>query len=144
MAPSRLAAINPKRKNFCFVCGEANREGLRLVFRYHPKTRSAECTVRLKARFQGATGYAHGGMIATLLDEAMAKVNGLGGIRAVTLRMTVSYHNLVPIGKPLQLVGWRTRKRGRKIYLHSQLRDENDQLLAEARGLFLAVGEIIS
>ena len=95
--------------------------------------------VRIASKYQGATGFAHGGIIATLLDEAMAKANGMSGIRAVTLRMFVSYRKMVPVKQSLNLVGWRTIKRGRKLYLRAELRSREDVLLADARGLFLSV-----
>ena len=126
-------------KNRCFACGEANPDGLHLKFQYDPKRRSAETHLKIDPRYQGATGYAHGGIIATLLDEAMAKANGMGGIRAVTLRMQVSYRKMVPVKVLLKLTGWRTRWKGRKLYLRANLQDQSGQLLAEARGLFLQV-----
>jgi acyl-coenzyme A thioesterase PaaI-like protein len=127
-----------KKKNYCFACGLDNREGLRLVFQYDPKTISASTPVRIDPKYQGATGFAHGGIIATLLDEAMAKVNGLGGILAVTLNLSISYRKMVPIREELLLSGRRVRKRGRKLYLRSELR-KGSELLADARGLFLVV-----
>ena len=132
-----------KPPNHCFACGEANRQGLRLKFQYNPANRLAECDVSIATKYQGATGFAHGGMIATLLDEAMAKSNGMGGIRAVTVRMTVAYRKMVPLLQPLRLRGWRTSTRGRKLYLRSELRDSQGVLLAEAKGLFLQVREAL-
>ena len=95
--------------------------------------------MKLPAKYQGATGFAHGGLIATLLDEAMAKANGLGGIRAVTLRLQVNYRKLVPVERNIRLRGWRTSRRGRKLYLRAEIRNLQNHLLAEARGLFLAI-----
>lgn len=128
-----------KPENHCFACGEANRKGLRLVFQYEPRSKSASCQVRISKQYQGATGFAHGGMIATLLDEAMAKANGMGGILAVTMRIHVFYRRMVPIEVPLQLLGWRTRRSGRKLYLRSTLKSDRGILLAEAKGVFLEI-----
>jgi acyl-coenzyme A thioesterase PaaI-like protein len=128
-----------KSKNRCFACGNANPHGLRLKFQYDSRNRCATAYLRLAARYQGATGFAHGGIIATLLDEAMAKANGMSGVRAVTVKMNVSYRKMVPLRKPLYLTGWSTLRKGRKLYLKSELRDSNDTLLAEATGLFLQV-----
>src|SRR4051812_22046472 len=132
-------ATVPRIKNYCFACGPDNRDGLRLVFQYDAATRMANCHMKLAAKYQGATGYAHGGIIATLLDEAMAKTNGMAGIRAVTLRLEVSYRKLVPVNQPLELIGKRTAKRGRKIYLRAEIRNSENLLLAEAKALFLTV-----
>jgi acyl-coenzyme A thioesterase PaaI-like protein len=125
--------------NVCFACGPANADGMRLKFTYTPEKHFVTCYVKLETRFQGATGFAHGGIIATLLDEAMAKSNGLGGTRAVTLRLTTNYRKMVPIQKKLVLTGWRTAKRGRKLFLRSELKDAKGTLLAEGKGLFLKV-----
>ena len=125
--------------NVCFACGPDNPDGLHLEFDYNPAKLSSECRLIISPKYQGATGFAHGGMIATLLDEAMAKVNGKGGIKAVTLRLTVSYRKMAPVNQELRLTGRRIRRRGRKLYLLSQLHDGSGQLLAEARGLFLEV-----
>jgi acyl-coenzyme A thioesterase PaaI-like protein len=128
-----------KSKNRCFACGEANPHGLRLKFQYNAEKRRASTQLTLSSRYQGATGFAHGGIIATLLDEAMAKANGMAGIRAVTVRMKVVYRKMVPLKKSLLLTGWRKIKKGRKLYLYSELRDLAGNLLAEATGLFIVV-----
>jgi acyl-coenzyme A thioesterase PaaI-like protein len=127
----------PADVNRCFVCGKGNPDGLQLDFEYDAKSHSVETIVNLPARFQGATGFAHGGIIATLLDEAMAKVNGKGGIRAVTIQLNVSYKKMVPLETDLVLKGKRARERGRKIYLRSSLFSIDGVLLAEGRGIFL-------
>jgi acyl-coenzyme A thioesterase PaaI-like protein len=128
-----------KPENHCFACGEANPHGLHLKFLYDPLLRKAESHLQIDPKYQGATGFAHGGIIATLLDEAMAKANGMGGIRAVTLKISISYRKMVRVQEPLKLTGWRTIRKGRKLYLRSELRDQTDVLLADARGLFLEI-----
>ena len=127
----------PADINRCFACGKGNPDGLQLDFDYDPKKRSVVSHLNLPARFQGATGFAHGGIIATLLDEAMAKVNGKGGIRAVTIQLKVLYRKMVPLQTDLILKGQRRSQRGKKIYLESQLLSVDGILLAEARGVFL-------
>lgn len=145
MAATKSAPGRKKRTppNYCFACGKDNPEGLRLDFDFDPKKKSVECRLKLPARYQGATGYAHGGIIATLLDEAMAKVNGKQGLRAVTLWLRANYRKVVPVEHPLVLRGWHTARRGRKIYLRAQLLDAKNVVLAEGRGLFLHItGEL--
>src|SRR5438093_10748326 len=93
--------------NRCFACGKGNPDGLQLDFDYDPKKKSVASRLNLPARFQGATGFAHGGIIATLLDEAMAKVNGKAGIRAVTIQLKVLYRKMVPLETDLILKGHR-------------------------------------
>src|SRR3954468_16859935 len=65
------------RKNHCFGCGKDNSEGMRLKFFFDEGKRLTWCRFRLGRRYQGPPGHAHGGIIATILDEAMGKVNKL-------------------------------------------------------------------
>lgn len=72
--PELLTPLFHGAQNRCFGCGQANPVGLRLEF-----SQSAEGAVISNAivsdQYEGPRGYLHGGIIATLLDEAMSKAN---------------------------------------------------------------------
>ncbi len=71
-------AGKPKpRKNHCFGCGHDNPQGMRLKFSLDEESRQAICHFKLSRKYTGPPGYAHGGIIATILDEAMGKVSNL-------------------------------------------------------------------
>ncbi len=74
--------------NHCFGCGLENRTGLRLHF-FTDDDKNVVCHLRLAARFAGPPGHAHGGIIATLLDEAMSKSTRARGIVALTRHLEV-------------------------------------------------------
>ena len=57
----------------CFGCGPDNRCGMRLRFTADEAARTVACRVRLPRRFEGPPGHAHGGIVATILDEAMVR-----------------------------------------------------------------------
>src|SRR6058998_2957376 len=63
------------QKNFCFACGMSNPDGMRLKFVFDEGRDRFVCRFRLSKRYTGPPGHAHGGIIATILDEAMGKVN---------------------------------------------------------------------
>jgi acyl-coenzyme A thioesterase PaaI-like protein len=54
----------------CFGCGPANPAGLGLAFEAVGET--VEATFTLGDRFSGAPAFVHGGVVMTVLDEAMA------------------------------------------------------------------------
>src|SRR5579864_870851 len=85
-----------RRKNHCFACGKDNSHGMRLKFFLDEQTRLATCRFKLSRRYQGPPGHAHGGIIATILDEAMGKVNRLHNVIALTRAMHVDYLKPVP------------------------------------------------
>ena len=66
---------------------------------------ASTCRFRLSKRYTGPPGHCHGGIIATILDDAMGKVNKLRHVIALTREMTVEYIKPVPLYKPLRVEG---------------------------------------
>jgi acyl-coenzyme A thioesterase PaaI-like protein len=126
-------------KNHCFACGPDNSDGMHLKFKFDEDGGRAVCHFRLPLRFQGPPGHAHGGIIATILDEAMGKVNKLRSVIAVTKTMEVEYLKLVPLRKSLIVEGRERSVRGRKHVNVAQILNEKGEVLARSRGLFIAI-----
>ena len=124
--------------NHCFGCGLENRTGLRLRF-FVDSNNNVVSHLRLAARFAGPPGHAHGGIIATLLDEAMSKVNRARGVLAMTRRLDVDYLRPVPLGKPLTLIARHTGTTGRRNYIEAQLADASGEILATAKAIFVTI-----
>lgn len=89
--------------------------------------------------FQGYPGRAHGGVVTTMLDEAMGWAVYAAGSWAMTARMTTRFRGPVRLGEELHVAGWVTRDRGRTLELRSEVRSSDGTLLAEAEGLFVRV-----
>ncbi len=89
----------------CFVCGEKNSGGLRLCFEINPERKTLKTTFVASPTYQGWDGLVHGGIISTLLDEAMAKLVYELGYEAVTASLEVRFKKPAPIFKPLLVHG---------------------------------------
>lgn len=126
-------------RNYCYGCGQDNPEGLRLKFRLDEEAQRFVSRFRLSQKYAGPPGHAHGGVIATILDEAMGKVNKLRHVVAVTAEMTVQFIKPVPLGKTLITEGWEKSVRGRVHYNVAEIRRENGDVLARSRGKFIAI-----
>ena len=124
--------------NHCFGCGLDNPTGLRLKF-FIDADKNVVCHFRLARRFAGPPGHAHGGIIATLLDEAMSKSNRARGILAMTRHLEVQYLRPVPLGQPLTLTARHLDTHGRRNHTEAQLADATGQILASARAVFVTV-----
>ena len=124
--------------NHCFGCGLENRSGLRLQF-FVDDDNNVVCRTRLAARFAGPPGHAHGGIIATLLDEAMSKSNRARGVLAMTRHLAIDYLRPVPLNVPLTLTARHTGTTGRRHHIEAQLADESGNLLATAKAVFVTV-----
>ncbi len=138
LQPKRLAPLAHGTQNGCFGCGDANESGLGLRF-YVDEDGLVLCPFTLERRFEGPPGYAHGGIIATLLDEAMSKANRHRGIYAMTRHMEIDYLRPVPLEVELLLEGRSATEEGRKHRCTAELRDDAGHLLATGRGLFIEV-----
>ena len=84
-------------------------------------------------------GYLHGGIIATLLDEAMSKLNRPLNATAMTRHMEVDYLRPAPIEQPLTLTAHHLRREGRKLFHTAELRDSKGAVLAQAKAVFLVL-----
>ncbi len=127
------------QKNYCFACGKNNPEGMRLKFTFDEVRDCFVCRFRLGKRYTGPPGHAHGGIIATILDEAMGKVNKLRHVVALTSQITVNYLKPVPLNKPLRVESREVRVRGRQHINMAEIFDQNGEVLARGRGTFIAV-----
>jgi acyl-coenzyme A thioesterase PaaI-like protein len=129
-------------QNACFGCGDDNDAGLHLKFFVDDEDRVL-CRLRLAAQFQGPPGHAHGGIIATLLDEAMSKANRRRNIVAMTRHMSIDYRRPVPLESDLVIEGWSEKDAasasGRKHQCSAEIRDASGAVLASATGIFVEV-----
>lgn len=127
----------------CFACGHDNPIGLKLLFQLDGQGRPIATFVPPE-EFQGFAGILHGGIICTLLDEAMAWAMILHGHFGATASLKVRFRKPIPTGKTVTVTGEIVNKRGKAWNLASYISDESGQVLAEAEGVFGAVSEIPS
>jgi acyl-coenzyme A thioesterase PaaI-like protein len=111
-APGELLGAHYDR---CFGCGSAQSHGLHLVARAGEGVSvTAEFTVQ--PAHQGAPGLAHGGVLASALDETLGSLHWLLHVIAVTGRLETDFVRPVPVGADLHLEARCTAVAGRKIY----------------------------
>jgi uncharacterized protein (TIGR00369 family) len=127
------------QKNYCFACGKNNPEGMRLRFTYDEGRKGYVCRFRLDKRYTGPPGHAHGGIIATVLDEAMGKVNKLRQVVALTSEITINYLKPVPLNKPLRVESREVSVKGRRHVNMAEILNQKGEVLARGPGLFIAI-----
>jgi uncharacterized protein (TIGR00369 family) len=110
-----------------------------LRFTYDEERDCFVCRFRLGKRYTGPPGHCHGGIIATILDEAMGKVNKLRQVIALTSEITVNYLKPVPLNKPLRVESREEKVTGRRHINVAEILNQKDEVLARSRGLFIAI-----
>lgn len=124
-----------RHHDLCFGCGQANLFGLQLELTRRPEGGVAG-RFFVKQDHQGPPGYAHGGVIATALDEAMALLLHGQGTYALTGRLEIDLRAPAPVGSFVELEADVVEARGRRLTLVAKASGESDTV-ATARGTFI-------
>jgi acyl-coenzyme A thioesterase PaaI-like protein len=133
-----------ERAHHCFGCGPDNPQGLHLIFTPNatdPNHITTTAHLQLTRIHEGPPGYIHGGIIATLMDEAMSKLNRPLQVLAMTRHMEVDYLRPSPLHQPLVLIGTHISRQGRKFFHKAELQLPDGTVLARAKGLFISITE---
>lgn len=134
----QLTPLAHSANNHCFGCGPANDTGLHLEF-FLSEDGSVVAFPIVSDLFCGHPGFLHGGIIATLLDEAMSKAVRAKGRLSMTRKMDVDYLRPVPSGTSLRIEGRVARSEARKHWAEATISNEEKTVLAHGKGLFIEV-----
>jgi acyl-coenzyme A thioesterase PaaI-like protein len=126
----------PPHSPNCMGCGPDNPGGLGL--RMRPEGDGVVGEVTFGVQHEGAPGFAHGGAVATVLDDALGMLLMRLRKPAVTRRLEVDYVRPCFVGRRYEVSASSERVDGRKLWLLAELR-EDGEVVAAARGLFICV-----
>jgi acyl-coenzyme A thioesterase PaaI-like protein len=108
----------------CLVCGRDNPVGLRLRLSAVADTGHVITDFTTDPHHIGFAGLIHGGLLATVLDEAMVWAAIWSSRRAcVAAEMTVRFKQKVAVGRSISVDAWVTRATRRLIETESALCD---------------------
>ncbi len=113
----------PLDDGHCFGCGPLSDIGLKMRFDERPDG-TVECRFSLGEAYQGWRGVAHGGIVALVLDEAMAYAAATRGLLGVTAELKMRFRKPVPLG------------------VAASVSNEAGVLLASGDGSFVAKGKL--
>ncbi|MGC9158840.1 MAG: PaaI family thioesterase, partial [Terracidiphilus sp.] len=83
-------------------------------------------------------GIVHGGVLSSVLDEAMSKAILSGGGEAFTVDLRIRFRRKVCLGEVILVNGWVVSTAKRRIQAEATLTSENGEERAHAWGVFLA------
>jgi acyl-coenzyme A thioesterase PaaI-like protein len=99
-----------------------------------------EATFYCDVRYQGYPGFLQGGVIATLLDSAMAHCLFQKGIAALTGRMEIQFKKPVRIGEMVQIKADLLEQRGPLYRLWAEV-TQGRSLCAKTSATFMQISE---
>ena len=125
----------------CFVCGIENEHGLHLRFY---ETADGEVTVwtTVPDHFQGYPRIVHGGIVASLVDEALGRVH-IGPADdprfMFTAKISVNYRKPVPTGRPIRIVAQAVKRKHRTATSVCAIYGPESELLVEADAVLINI-----
>lgn len=125
---------------FCFVCGPKNPIGLKLDFSFDGKTIKTEFKPRKE--HQGYFNIVHGGIIATLLDEAMVKLAIAMDMPAVTAQMDVRLRKALNVGEKITISAEILKETRKTLEAYAKAVTSDGVLAADATGKLVKVSNL--
>jgi len=117
----------------CYACGKKNEKGLHLEFSFFKQEKSVETTFLPSDLHQGWKGVVHGGIIATIMDEAMAKLVHFLGYHALTASLDVRFKDVAKTRESLTVSAEVTKITKRLIFTKAVAHRGDGKVIAEAR-----------
>lgn len=135
-----MAMIELPHTQGCLVCGRGNAKGLHLHLFVDEERGEVEVSFAPSKEHIGFEGIIHGGVLATVLDEAMVWAATWKGKRfCVCGEMTIRFRKVVEVGKRVIVRASVESARGRMIQTAGEIRDEAGEVLCSAEGKYLAL-----
>ena len=128
---------SPRDASSCFVCSQTNPVGLHVTF--------AVAGGRVTGEFVpsdlhvGFSRVVHGGILAAVLDDALAAIGYYQGEPTVTARLAVRYRKSAVPGVPLRVAAEETGRRGALRHGKAVLTEADGTVIAEAEGTMVVM-----
>jgi acyl-coenzyme A thioesterase PaaI-like protein len=107
----------------CFGCGHANLFGLQMELEPSGE-KGVAGRFFVKQDHQGPPGYAHGGIMATALDEAMSLLAHRVGTYPLTASLSIDLKAPAPVGTFVEVSAEVVSAVGRRLFLRSTASSE--------------------
>lgn len=130
--------LRARTQSGCFVCGQDNPRGLRLCFRQDEDS-EVSAVWSPGAEWEGFSGIVHGGVVSTVLDEAMSKAVAATNTEALTAELRVRFRRYVATGGTFVIHGWIVKRNRRLIEAEAALTATDGTEHAHAWARFLSL-----
>ncbi len=91
----------------------------------------------------GPPDHAHGGALATLLDEAMGAAAWFTGKRVLAVHLSFDYQRPVPVGALIRINGSVERQEGRKVFTSGAILLPDETVAVRGSGIFVEAPHLL-
>ena len=125
----------------CFGCGINNSKGLKADFQFDPSVGEVKFEYTLDKFQEGAPDFAHGGILATLLDEAQGVLCFHLGHFVMTDELNMNYLHAVQLEKPVIIRAWLTAVRKRRLHTKAEIISADGEVMTRSRAKWYIMPE---
>ncbi len=122
-----------------FVSGDPQSDRLRVSYYHRASDGVLVARVWFGPGTEGPPGHAHGGSVASALDEAMGGAAWHAGYPVVAARIAIDFREMVPIGAETTIEARIEQVDGRKIRTKGVMTDAAGTVYAHGEGLFIVL-----
>jgi len=132
----KLEAVESKYALRSFVSDDT-RDRIRIKYYFNQESGHVLASVRFGKEAQGPPGHAHGGAIASVLDETMGLASWMNKLMTMTAELKVTYVRAVPLETDFYVDAWVADINSRKIDIQSRLVSADGKEHSKGNGLFI-------
>lgn len=129
------------RANLSFGSSPDNPDGLQLKITFDEDTQSTYGDFTCPEKFQGQPDVIHPGIISTILDEIMVKINEAMNFKTTTGELTIRFLQPAFVNQPLHLRGWFVKKNKKVIENRAEIENEIGKIVARGKGKYIEVDD---
>ena len=138
-----IRTVTAKQPNsrMCLVCGLKNPFGLHTSF-FELDNNELLAIFKPREEHQSYPGRLHGGIISTILDEAIGRaimIQSEGDIWGVTVDLQIRFKKPVPLHEELRVIGRITKDSSRFFEGTGELLLQDGTIAAEGHGKYLKI-----
>ena len=133
-----MSELELPHTNGCLVCGRSNPHGLHLSLHVNPETGEVSTAFIPRVEDIGFEGSIHGGVLATVLDEAMVWA-AIWAVKrmCVAAEMTIRFRHRAHVGQKLLCVTRIQSNRPRLMEASGQIIAHEGTVIAAAKGKYV-------
>ncbi|KAA3609698.1 MAG: PaaI family thioesterase [Calditrichaeota bacterium] len=115
--------------------GDKNRIDIRYFF--DPKNKHFYAKVIFGDLAQGPPDHAHGGAIASIIDEVMGGCAWSNKLYAMTANLDITYLKAIKLNEEVFVEAWIESIDNKKMKVNAIIQKQNGDMLVKAKGLFI-------
>lgn len=130
--------------DYCFACGDKNPHSIKTPSTFDEETGTVSFVFTLRDEHEGAPGHSHGGVLATVLDEAQGVLCHHVGHFVMTDSLSLKYRKAAPLHRPLRVKARVSAVRRRRLYTTGSIAcEETGEVYVTSRAKWFILHEKI-